>query len=192
MSDGGSASAAASRPQPAPSCAGFVIRRALSAGYSMTMVRLRPPSVSKLCLLAGIAAVAATIGFVHNVTKNQWAISSSPTATQSVSPPSAYPSDGHGFVNSSARCDGSQTAVALARTQNSLVAMCADRDGHYVYRGVRLSDGAVLDASAESTGGRQFVARSDGVTYSLSAQQLLITAGGDVIRREPVIEYREQ
>jgi len=155
------------------------------------MVRLRPPSVSILCLLAGIAALAATMGFVHNGTKNPWATSTSPTATQSVSPPTAYPSDARGFLNSSARCDGSQTAVVLARTQNSLVAMCADQHGHYVYRGVRLSDGAVLDASAAATGGRQFVARSDGVTYSLSAQQLLVTAGGDVIRREPVIEYRE-
>lgn len=165
------------------------------------MVRLRPPSVSKLCLLAAIAAVAATLGFVHNVTKNPWASGSlpsagaqpgsSPTATQSVSAPSPYPSDDRGFINSSARCDSSQTAVAVARTQDSLVAMCADQSGHYVYRGVRLSDGAALNVSAESTGGREFVAHSDGVTYSLTAQQLLITAGDTVIRREPVIDYRE-
>jgi hypothetical protein len=44
---------------------------------------------------------------------------------------------------------------------------------------------------AETTGGREFVARSEGVTYSLSTQQLVITAGDTVVRREPVVEYRD-
>jgi hypothetical protein len=59
------------------------------------------------------------------------------------------------------------------------------------YRGVRMSDGAALNVPAETAGGREFVARSEGVTYSLSTQQLVITAGDTVVRREPVIEYRE-
>jgi hypothetical protein len=157
------------------------------------------PSLSKLCLLAAIAAIAATLGFVHNVTKNQWARSSmptagaqpgaSPTATQPVSSP--YPSDDHGFVNSSARCDSTQTAVALARTENSLVAICPDSNGRYVYRGVRLSDGATLAVPAEALSAREFLARSDAVTYQLGAQQLVIMSGEKVIRRESVVEYRE-
>ena len=163
------------------------------------MIRLRPPSVSRLCLIAGIAAVVATFGFVHGVTKNPWASSSLPSASaQPSSGPNAtqtssgpYPSDDRGFINSSARCDGSQTAAAIVRTPNSLVTICADQQGGYLYRGVRLSDGAALNVPAETTGGREFVARSDSVTYSLSTQQLVITAGDTVVRREPVVEYRE-
>ena len=154
-----------------------------------------------LCLMAGIAAVVATLGFVHGVTKNPWAkgslpsgdarSSSGPPATQTVSSSGPYPSDGRGFVNSSARCDGPQTAVAIVRTQNSLVTICVDQQGGHLYRGVRLSDGAALNVPAETTGGREFVARSQGVTYSLSTQQLVITAGDTVVRREPVVEYRD-
>lgn len=151
--------------------------------------------------MAGIAAVVATLGFVHGVTKNRWETSSLPSAdaqptsgppaTQTVSSSGPYPSDDRGFINSSARCDGQQTAVAIVRTQNSLVTICADQQGGYLYRGVRLSDGAALNVPAETTGGREFVARSEGVTYSVSTQQLVITAGDSVVRREPVIEYRE-
>jgi hypothetical protein len=151
--------------------------------------------------MAGIAAVVATLGFVHGVTKNPWATSSrpsgdaqptsGPTAPQTVSSSGPYPSDDRGFINSSARCDGPQTAVAIVRTQNSLVTICADQQGGYLYRGVRLSDGAALNVPAETTGGREFVARSEGVTYSVSTQQLVITAGDTVVRREPVLEYRE-
>lgn len=151
--------------------------------------------------MAGIAAVVATFGFVHGVAKNPWATSSvpsagaqpssGPNATQTVSSSGPYPSDDRGFINSSARCDGSQTAAAIVRTPNSLVTICAVQQGGYLYRGVRLSDGAALNVPAEPTGGREFVARSEGVTYSLSTQQLVITAGDTVVRQESVIEYRE-
>jgi hypothetical protein len=165
------------------------------------MARLRPPSSVKLALLAAIVAVLCTLVFAHDVAKNSWTKSSLPPASadattspigpQASSPTGPDPSDGRGFIDSSARCEGSLTAVAIARTQGSLVTICTDQTGGYTYRGVRLSDGAALNVSAESTGGREFVARSDGVTYSLSTQQLVITAGDTLVRREPVIEYRE-
>ena len=165
------------------------------------MARLKLPSIGKFALLATVVAVLATLGFVHDVIKKSWTASSlpsahagppsGPAATQTSSPNSPYASDDRGFVNSSARCDGPLSAVALARTQSSLVVICADQKGGYLYRGVRLSDGAALDVSAESVGGREFVARSGEVEYSLSTQQLVITAGDSVVRSEPVIEYRE-
>jgi hypothetical protein len=165
------------------------------------MARLRPPSGAKLALLAAIVAVVSTLAFVHEVAKNSFRTSSlpsagaeatsSPVGTQLSSPPGPDASDDRGFLNSSARCEGALAAVAIARTQASLVTICADQKGRYTYRGVRLSDGAALTVSAESTGGREFVARSGEVTYSLSAQQLVITAGDTVVRREPVTEYRE-
>jgi hypothetical protein len=165
------------------------------------MARLGPPSITKLALLAAVAAVLATLGFVHEVIKKSWTTSSlpwahaqptpTPAATQTGSPTGPYASDDRGFINSSARCEGPLSAVAIARTQSSLVTICADQKGGYLYRGVRLSDGAALDVSAESTGGREFVAHSGEVAYSLSTQHLVVTAGDTVVRSEPVIEYRE-
>ena len=165
------------------------------------MARLGPPSITKFALLAAVVAVLATLGFLHDVIKKSWTTSPlpwthaqpppTPAATQTDSPSGPYASDDRGFINSSARCDGPLSAVAIARTQSSLVTICADQKGGYLYRGVRLSDGAALDVSAESTGGRQFVAHSGETAYSLSTQQLVVTAGDTVVRSEPVIEYRE-
>jgi hypothetical protein len=165
------------------------------------MARLGPPSITKFALLAAAVAALATLGFVHDVIKKSWTTSSlpwahaqpmpTPAATQSGSPTGPYAADDRGFINSSARCDGPLSVVAMARTQSSLVAICADQKGGYLYHGVRLSDGAALDVSAESTGGREFVAHSGEVDYSLSTQKLVVTAGDTVVRSEPVIEYRE-
>ena len=99
--------------------------------------------------------------------------------------------DDRGFVNSDARCDGTQTAVAIGRTPGSLVVICGDRSGQYGYRGVRLSDDAVLTTVARATPKHQFIAQNARVTYSISPAELLVTAGGAVIKQEPMIDYRE-
>ena len=141
------------------------------------MTRSRLSSGGKLALLATIIAVMCTLAFVHEVTSTK--APPSPAATRTVSA-------------TVARCDGALTAVATARTESSLVTICTDRDGAYLYHGVRLSDGATLNVRAEMTVfNRDFVARNDDVTYALSPQQLVVTAGGAVVRREPVVEYRE-
>ncbi|MBV9515526.1 MAG: hypothetical protein JO280_16040 [Mycobacteriaceae bacterium] len=165
------------------------------------MARLRPPSMAKLAGLAAVLALFCTFAFVHDIIKKSWTTSSLPfagaqpspgaTATQASSPAGPYPADDRGFLNSSARCEGSLTAVAIARTDASLVTICADQQGGYAYHGVRLSDGAALQVAVDAAGNREFVARNDGVTYSLTTQQLVITAADTVLRREPVIQYRE-
>jgi hypothetical protein len=121
----------------------------------------------------------------------------SPSAPQAepVSPPVAapadpFPVDDRGFVNSGARCDGTQTAVAIGRTPGSLVVICGDRSGRYGYRGVRLSDDAVLTTVARATPAHEFVAQSKGVTYAITPSELRVTAGGAVIKQEPMIDYR--
>ena len=112
------------------------------------MARLRPPSSAKLALLAAIVAVLSTLAFAHDVAKNSWTTSSLPSAgadattspigPQASSPTGPDPSDDRGFLNSSARCGGSLTAVAIARTQGSLVTICSDQTGGYTYRGVQI------------------------------------------------------
>jgi hypothetical protein len=99
--------------------------------------------------------------------------------------------DDKGFVDSSARCETTQTAVAIARTPGSLVVICSDQSGQYGYRGVRLSDDAVLTTVARATPTHEFVAQNSTVTYALSPTGLLVTTGATVIKQEPMIEYRE-
>jgi hypothetical protein len=110
-----------------------------------------------------------------------------------VSPPAPAPAfavDERGFVNSNARCDDTQTAVAVGRTPGSLVVICGDHNGQYGYLGVRLSDDAVLKTVARSTSTHEFIAENATVTYSISATALRVTAGHAVIKQEPMIDYR--
>jgi hypothetical protein len=104
---------------------------------------------------------------------------------------SPHPSDDRGFVKSSARCESSLSLAAIARTNGSLVAICVDQSRAYQYRGVRLSDGATLNVPAQSVGARVFVAHNDGIDYQLGTEQLVITSGSTLIRRESVVEYKE-
>lgn len=99
--------------------------------------------------------------------------------------------DDHGFVDSTARCSAPEVAVAFGRTDNSRVAICKTPDGGYEYRGVRVSDGAKLIAPASQSGGVTYIADRDGVTYSVSSGSLVISNDGDVIRREPMLEFHQ-
>jgi hypothetical protein len=113
---------------------------------------------------------------------------------QPVSPPVAapadpFPVDDKGFLNSRARCDGTQTAVAMGRTAGSLVVICGERSGRYDYLGVRLSDDAALKTVARSTPTHEFIAHNKGVTYAISPNELRVTAGDAVIKQEPMIDY---
>jgi hypothetical protein len=107
-----------------------------------------------------------------------------------VAAPDPFAVDDRGFVNSGPRCAGTQTAVAIGRTPGSLVVICGDRSGRYGYLGLRLSDDAVLKTSARSTSTHGFIAQNASVIYSISPAELLVTVGGAVIKREPMIDYR--
>ncbi|WP_301122833.1 hypothetical protein [Mycolicibacterium fortuitum] len=106
-------------------------------------------------------------------------------------PVAAFASDGSGFVDSQARCRDTQTARAIGRTEGSLVVICLDRTGRLEYHGERLSDRAALATSADATPGRRFVARNYQVNYAVSPTELLVTSGSSVLKREPMVEYRE-
>jgi len=116
-------------------------------------------------------------------------------APDPISPPIDAPApfavDDKGFVDSSARCEATQTTVAIARTPGSLVVICSDQSGQYGYRGVRLSDDASLATTARATPTHSFIAQNSTVTYTLSPTELLVTSGEAVIKHEPTVEYRE-
>ncbi len=96
----------------------------------------------------------------------------------------APPSDGEGYVDSTARCTTPDTAVLFGTTKSSRVAICKTTTGAYEYRGVRVSDGAKLIASAKQTSDDTFVVNNDGVTYTVTPTALSVTAGGDTFRTE--------
>ena len=68
--------------------------------------------------------------------------------------------------------------------------ICGDRDGQYGYLGLRLRDDAVLKTSARTMPTHEFIAQNASVTYSISPGELVVTAGGAVIKQEPMIDYR--
>jgi len=95
--------------------------------------------------------------------------------------------DEQGYVDSTARCTTPSTAVFLASTETSRIAICKTSGGQYEYRGVRVRDGAKLIVSA-SQSGDGYVAENDGVTYKVSAKSLVISVGNKVIREEPMVD----
>ena len=97
--------------------------------------------------------------------------------------------DALGFVDSTARCDAPNTAAAFGSTANSRVAICKSPAGQYSYHGVRISDGAKLVASATTASDGSYVAKQDGVTYTVTSSALVVSDASGVIRREPMVSF---
>jgi hypothetical protein len=98
-------------------------------------------------------------------------------------------SDALGFVDSSARCAAPNTAVAFGSTAESRVAICKSPAGQFGYHGVRISDGAKLIALASVSADGSYVAKQDGVTYTVTSSALVVSDGSGVIRREPMVSF---
>ena len=97
--------------------------------------------------------------------------------------------DDQGYLDSTARCSSTNTAVEFGSTDASRVAICEGPDGDYQYRGVRVRDGARLILSAERTDSGAFVAENDGIEYTVAAKSLIISVGEKVIREEPWVDF---
>jgi hypothetical protein len=106
--------------------------------------------------------------------------------------PGALQTDDRGFIDKAARCDAPRSALALGRTEQSLVVICVDGSGHYEYRGMRVKDNYALKVPGAGLVGGKYVARNDHFTYIFSAKQLVILQGwGWVIRKEPMVAFVE-
>jgi hypothetical protein len=106
--------------------------------------------------------------------------------------PGVFQTDDRGFIDKAARCDAPRSAVALGRTEQSLVTICVDGNGHYEYRGMRVKDDYALDVPGAVMLGGKYVARNDHFTYIFSAKELMILQGwGWVIRKEPMVAFIE-
>lgn len=129
-------------------------------------------------------AIAAAFGSVALA-----ALVSTAVVPQAHSTPAAPSTDEHGFVDSSARCSGTQTLMAYGRTSRALVVICVDPDGGLQYRGVRLSDGAALQMAAGRGSDGSIVAANDGVTYSVSPAAFLVSEGDTVLYRDTWTDF---
>lgn len=104
-------------------------------------------------------------------------------------PTAAPPSDGQGYINSTARCTAPDTAVLFGTTDTSRVAVCKTPAGAYEYRGVRVSDGAKLVTAATQSGTDTYVVTNDGATYTVTANALSVTIGGKTVRTESWVDF---
>ena len=106
--------------------------------------------------------------------------------------PGSLQTDDRGFIDTAARCDSPKSAVAVGRTQQSLVAICVDARGHYEYRGVRLNDDSEINVSGAVMQDGKYVAQNADVTYIFSAKELMILQGwGWMVRKEPMVAFVE-
>lgn len=96
--------------------------------------------------------------------------------------------DDRGFVGTEARCDAPTASVAFGRTQYALIAICREAGG-YEYRGVRLSDDALLAVAAVETADGVFTASNDTVEYTFSAKELAVSENGELVRADPMVAY---
>jgi hypothetical protein len=157
---------------------------------------------SAVLLASLIVSVGAVVKWLtHEPASLPTARPSSPVAASTPTPPpppvapppparAPFAVDDKGFVDSTARCEATQTAVAVGRTPGSLVVICGDSDGRYGYLGVRLRDDALLKTVARTTRTHTFIAQNAGVTYAISPSELVVTAGGAVVKQEPMLDYR--
>jgi hypothetical protein len=97
--------------------------------------------------------------------------------------------DALGFVDSTARCAAPDTAVAFGSTASSRVAICKTPSAKYEYRGVRISDGAKLIAPASQSSDGSWVATRDGITYTVTSSDLVVSDGNSTIRREAMVSF---
>ena len=106
--------------------------------------------------------------------------------------PGALPTDDRGFIDKAARCDAPKSAVALGRTEQSLVVICVDGRGDYEYRGMRVKDDYALKVPGARMVAGKYVARNTNFTYIFSAKELMILQGwGWIIRKEPMVAFVE-
>lgn len=106
--------------------------------------------------------------------------------------PGVIQTDDRGFVDKAARCDAHRSAVALGRTEQSLIAICVDDNEQYEYRGMRVTDDYALDVPDAVMLGGKYVAHNADFTYIFSPKELMILQGwGWLIRKEPMVAFVE-
>lgn len=98
--------------------------------------------------------------------------------------------DAQGFTDSRGpRCNHTNPAVAIARTELSRVVICETGVGRLYYKGLGLDSGLPIEIDDPAPTPSGFVVTNEGVRYTMSRSALLITRGSEVISNERMVEY---
>ena len=97
--------------------------------------------------------------------------------------------DDQGYVDSTARCAPPSAVVVFGSTDTSRVAICRTPGGQYEYRGVRIRDGAKLIAPASKSGDDEYVADNNGISYTVTANSLIVSSGNQTTREERMVDF---
>lgn len=104
--------------------------------------------------------------------------------------PTVSGTDSQGFLpGTGPRCNASNPAVAIGRTSQSLVVVCQTGVGRFYYKGLRQSDGSMIELDDPTRSGTGFVAVNGKVRYSLGPNSLVISEDGNVLTNEPMLAY---
>ncbi|MEU1428793.1 protein kinase [Nocardia sp. NPDC005746] len=100
-------------------------------------------------------------------------------------------SDAQGF-DSNPRCDSTDPAMVIGRTQYSRLVVCRNASGRYYYSGLRISDSATIrinDPVPDGTGGFTVTNPTDGTQYRITGYALIISKDGKALATESMVEY---
>jgi hypothetical protein len=113
-----------------------------------------------------------------------------PALPSSTTPVGVSGVDAQGFLDGRRpRCDYTNLAVAIARTEQSRVVICQTGVGRLYYKGFGLQNGLSVEIDDPVRTGDGFVVTNNGVQYSLSRDALVIAQGSTVLSNEPMLEY---
>jgi hypothetical protein len=149
-------------------------------------------------LLAGpqvVQILSSDAGFMTQDCATWTLISPVPVTSQIPVPAATLPggdlpdADSQGFTTyqGAARCHGTDQAVQVVRTAKSAVVVCKTNLNALYYRGLRLSDNALIElAGARQTESGFAVSNTDGTLYEISSTGLVIRTAGDVYTEQAV------
>ncbi|WP_131829184.1 hypothetical protein [Mycobacterium numidiamassiliense] len=110
-----------------------------------------------------------------------------PAPSTAALPPDA---DAQGFIGySGARCNYTNPAIVIARTADSLIVICQTGVGRLYYKGFGLQNNLSVEVADPARTGAAFIASNNGVQYSVSPHELVITQGPTVLSNEAMLTY---
>ncbi|MFE3100883.1 serine/threonine-protein kinase [Nocardia tengchongensis] len=139
----------------------------------------------------GTDTAGGTTTRAANSTGTYTTSASAPTTTLVPLSAAVSGTDAQGFTQTP-RCNASDPAMSIGRTDKSRLVVCRSATGRYYYKGLRISDSAEIqlnDPVPDGNGGFTVTNPTDGTQYKITAYGLVITNDGQVQANEPMVEY---
>ena len=184
-------------PAPPASCKGASITSGVEMAEDETKSWwLTLPGVIT-AISGAIVAIAGLLTALHQVgllgsSHDGTTETSAPTTQRPTGGVRPAGTDEQGFLNSDARRDPGHPAAAMGSTTQTELVLCQTGPDAFYYRGVRLSDGALiaLANAVRSAGGFDVTNPADGTRYEIRPHRLtLLMTDGQVAASETMRAY---